>query len=167
MRRKIALCVRLKTQYVSWLFSAKQQREKPDNKLGTCHDCVWSPYNERERHSGTFFIKSTSYCVNYLKCLLVMLIYFTAQGAGHMWVELETVKLSTLDQPDAGLKELLPMKSVNYSFFFYYYYCYFPCVLSLSFCLLGVFTGCFSCCFSYTFFPFFVKICFYFYLYIF
>lgn len=31
-----------------------------------------------------------------------------------MWVELETVKLSTLDQPDAGLKELLPMKSVNY-----------------------------------------------------
>ena len=43
-----------------------------------------------------------------------MLIYFTAQGAGHMWVELETVKLSTLDQPDAGLKELLPMKSVNY-----------------------------------------------------
>lgn len=95
-----------------------------------------------------------------------MVIYFTAQGAGHMWVELETVKLSTLDQPDAGLKELLPMKSVNYSFFFYYYY-YFPCVLSLSFCLLGVFTGCFSCCFSYTFFPFFVKICFYFYLYIF
>ena len=43
-----------------------------------------------------------------------MLILFTAQGAGHMWVELETVKLSTLDQPDAGLKELLPMKSVNY-----------------------------------------------------
>ena len=43
-----------------------------------------------------------------------MSIYFTAQGAGHMWVELETVKLSTLDQPDAGLKELLPMKSVNY-----------------------------------------------------
>ena len=101
-----------------------------------------------------------------------MLIYFTAQGAGHMWVELETVKLSTLDQPDAGLKELLPMKSVNYLVlclfihFFYYYY-YFPCVLSLSFCLLGVFTGCFSCCFSHTFFPFFVKICFYFYLYIF
>ena len=99
-----------------------------------------------------------------------MLICFTAQGAGHMWVELETVKLSTLDQPDAGLKELLPMKSVNYfvsvySFFFYYYY--FPCVLILSFCLLGVFTGCFSCCFSFTFFPFFVKICFYFYLYIF
>ena len=53
-----------------------------------------------------------------------------------------------------------------YSFFFYYYY-YFPCVLSVSFCLLGVFTGCFSCCFSYIFFPFFVKICFYFYLYIF
>ena len=43
-----------------------------------------------------------------------MLIYFTVQGAGHMWVELETVKLSTLDLPDAGLKELLPMKSVNY-----------------------------------------------------
>ena len=99
-----------------------------------------------------------------------MLIYFTAQGAGHMWVELETVKLSTLDQPDAGLKELLPMKSVNYfvsvySFFFYYYY--FPCVLILSFCLLGVFTGCFSCCFSYTFSLFllrsvFIFICIYF-----
>ena len=100
-----------------------------------------------------------------------MLIYFTAQGAGHMWVELETVKLSTLDQPDAGLKELLPMKSVNYLvlclFIHSFYYYYFPCVLSLSFCLLWVFTGCFSCCFSYTFFPFFVKICFYFYLYIF
>ena len=103
-----------------------------------------------------------------------MLIYFTAQGAGHMWVELETVKLSTLDQPDAGLKELLPMKSVNYlvlclfihSFYYYYYY-YFPCVLSLSFCLLGVFTGCFSCCFSYTFSLFllrsvFIFICIYF-----
>lgn len=54
-----------------------------------------------------------------------------------------------------------------YSFFFYYYYYCFPCVLSSSFCLLGVFTGCFSCCFSYTFSLFllrsvFIFICIYF-----
>ena len=132
------------------------------------------PYNERERHSGTFFIKSTSYCVNYLKCLLVMLIYFYSAGC---WSYVgRTGNSQVINLGSAGcwtqgivaheIGKLFGLVSV-YSFFFYYYYYYFPYVLSLSFCLLGVFTGCFSCCFSYTFFPFFVKICFYFYLYIF